>query len=270
MNLHGLVVGINNFPGSGSDLAGCINDARDISNLLSPNKSSTSTAIDKLPFFHCANSLVTLIDAQAKRTPAIEAVGTLLSKLDDGDWGVLWFSQHGTFVDETQRHEALVFQDFGLWTDTQIVRLLSKRNPKSFLMIGTDACHTGTKPRGASFDKSRFLASTNFPQGERPDQLFGTRGKVERLLPPGALDNVIHFAGCQAHEVCYDTQFNGRPNGAFTYYLLKAMGQLKPGATFGDLYRKVCMMLPTKQYPQAPSLNAKPAMIALPIPSRKG
>jgi len=268
MKLHGLQIGINDFPGSDSDLSGCVNDARDISRLLSPNKSNVGDALDKVPFFHNAASNVTLLDSQAKLKKAIEAVGTVLSKLNDGDMAFLWFSQHGTFTDDTERHEALVFNDFGLWTDTKIARLLSVRNPKSFVVIGTDACHTGTKSRSVA-KHSRFLPTFKFPVSERPQQLNIPRA-VQRLLPAKSLDNVIHFAGCQAAEVCYDTSFNNRPNGAFTYYLLRALMTLTPGATFGDWFQAVCKVLPTKEYPQSPCVNAKPNMLAMRIPLKKG
>lgn len=269
MNTHSVIVGINDFPGTGSDLSGCINDARDIQRLLSPNRATSPSAIDRLPFFHCANSINSLIDNQAKLKASIEAVGTMLQKLGDGDLGFLWFSQHGTFTDESQRHEALVFHDFGLWVDTKIVKLICQRNPKSLLFIGTDACHTGTRGFGDE-DKPRFLNAAQFPVAvEHPIQMPGWR-EVERLLPAKSLDNVIHFAGCQASEVCYDTSFNGRANGAFTYYLLKSLSTLQPGATYGDWFKAVCKSLPTKRYPQRPSCNAKPNVLATPLPLRKG
>lgn len=270
MNTHVLVIGINDYPGSNNDLNGCVNDARDISRLMSPNHGTHKDAIEKTPFFHNANSLVTLINNQAKLKPVIEAVGTVLTKLHDGDTAFIWFSSHGTFTDDSERHEALVCHDFGLWVDTKVVSLISKRNPKSLVVFGTDACHTGTRRRDA-FGRTipRFLQAADFPVDEKPNQLPGTRA-MQKLLPPGALKNVIHFAGCQDTEVCYDTSFNGRPNGAFTYYLIKALSSLTPGATYGDWFNAACKYLPSGEYPQAPCCNALPDTLAMPLPLRKG
>ena len=47
----------------------------------------------------------------------------------------------------------------------------------------------------------------------------------------------------------------GRPNGAFTYYALKTLKTLKPGATYADWQAAVNpVCLPSVQYPQSPQI----------------
>ena len=278
--VHGLVVGINDFEGTQNDLSGCVNDALDINRLLSTEHLSGSP-IDQLPFFHNADSVTILLDQQAKLAQALSAVNTLLSKLGDDDLGFLWFSQHGTYVKDKNgdepdgNDEALVFQDFGLWIDDNIYKTLSKRNPKSRLFLGTDACHSGTvhrmySPVGRLVNRRvRYMPADHFPIGKRPEVApLRQRGVFVKRQDP--LPNVIHMAGCQDIEYCFDASFRQRPNGAFTYYLLKALSTLKPGAVYGDWFKAVGGFLPSVEYPQQPRCNAKPECLAWPIPLRKG
>jgi len=279
-----LTIGINNYPGVGSDLRGCVNDARDMSRLHSPNRSSTPDAIDRSPFFHSADTLKILVDDQCKQKAVIQAVGTFLSDLNDGDFGFLWLSSHGSYVkdadgDEPDKtDEVIVCQDFGLWTDDKIKRLIEMRNPNSLLFLGTDACHSGTVHRlyipenqPMPDKRVRFLPPDHFPEHAKVQKApVRPPTPAIRIASQSALKNVIHFAGCQDTEFCYDASFQNKPNGAFTYYLLKALSTLKPGATFGEWFSVACRYLPSVEYPQKPRCNAKPGVLALPIPLRKG
>ena len=140
--IHTLTIGINKYDDPNSNLSGCVNDSWDLTRLFARDK-LYGDAIDRLPFFHNADSQMKLHDRKASLKTAIETVGTFLSKLNDGDFGLLWFSQHGSYIkdvsgDEVDKtDEVLVFSDFGLWTDDKIMKTLKTRNPKSLLFVGS-------------------------------------------------------------------------------------------------------------------------------------
>ena len=70
------------------------------------------------------------------------------------------------------------------------------------------------------------------------------------------------FSGCQDWEFSYDASFDGRPNGAFTYAALQALGALPAAATYRDWFRKIREMLPTQNYPQTPNAQGTSSMKA--------
>jgi hypothetical protein len=55
-------------------------------------------------------------------------------------------------------------------------------------------------------------------------------------------------------EYSWDTQFRGRPNGAFTYYAIKTLKTLPPDATYEQWYRKIRDYLPSSRLPQNPQI----------------
>ena len=82
MTRRALCIGINDYPGTGSDLSGCVNDARDWASELY----SRGFEVDSL------------IDAQATRAAMTSAIHTLISSAQRGDTVVFTYSGHGTWV----------------------------------------------------------------------------------------------------------------------------------------------------------------------------
>jgi len=65
----------------------------------------------------------------------------------------------------------------------------------------------------------------------------------------------VLLSGCQDTEYSYDAQFNGRPNGAFTYFALKTLTGLAADATYRDWHRAIRQSLPNPSHPQTPNLQ---------------
>lgn len=61
------------------------------------------------------------------------------------------------------------------------------------------------------------------------------------------------LAGCLDTEYSYDTSFQGRPNGAFTYYALKTLREKKPG-TYAAWFKAILTYLPSNRLPQSPQI----------------
>ena len=84
-------VGINNYPGIFNDLKGCVNDAKDWSDLLQNFGFETSL----------------MLDSQATKTNIKAALQNLVQTTNAGDIAVLTYSGHGTQVADTSSDEAI-------------------------------------------------------------------------------------------------------------------------------------------------------------------
>jgi metacaspase-1 len=62
------------------------------------------------------------------------------------------------------------------------------------------------------------------------------------------------LAGCRDTEYSWDTSFQNRPNGAFTYYALKTLKDLPAGASYEKWFAAICDYLPSTRLPQAPQI----------------
>src|SRR5688572_29776008 len=88
----GLCIGINNYPGTGNDLSGCVNDANDWAKVLS----ARGFAVKKL------------IDKQATKKNMADAMRAAVAQASQGDSVVIQYSGHGSYVpdDNAEANEA--------------------------------------------------------------------------------------------------------------------------------------------------------------------
>jgi len=267
VTLHLFQVGINNYPGTGSDLAGCLNDLKDFRALL-PAKLGTH---------------VVLKDSQALKAKILQGLRDFVLKLQAGDWGIVQYSGHGSWepdlnADEPDsRDECWVPYDWANGVlDDELAKLWQLLKPKAKLLLLTDSCMNGTVFRlrpsfHATADRRtrvRFLSpEQRLGSGSRKTLKSAERvaaapmpDKKEAVLP-----NVIHWAGSLNTEYCSDAVFRGRPNGAFTRLLIDLRKSLAQ-PTFQQLQTALRNHLPSGDYPQTPVLNATAANKKLPIP----
>lgn len=257
MSVHGLFIGINAYPRS--PLKGCVNDARDM-----------ATA------FSFADSSRVLLDKQATRRGTLASLSELLGQLRAGDWGIITFSGHGTWIADANgdepdgRDEALVCADLELIVDDEFADLLSIRPAGARLFVVTDSCHSGTVHRflaaagtqqSPASGQARFLPPASIPPAARRRAINGNRKWRQPTLP-----GVIHFAGCRDYEYSYDATIRGRANGAMTRALLDTLGKLRRGGTFDQWFQAVSKKLPTSDWPQHPTANASRSSLAAVVP----
>ena len=158
-----LCIGINNYPGSHMDLAGCVNDA----NAWEAELKSREFAVSKL------------LDAQAAKAAMIAAFQSMTGAAVSGDLVVITYSGHGTYVLDTDGDEidgldeALCPYDIqtrgGALLDDEIHALFAARKGGVRLVLITDSCHSGTVTRAAAPDpdaddvpRPRFLPIGNW------------------------------------------------------------------------------------------------------------
>ncbi len=244
-------VGINNYPGNGNDLFGCINDAED-----------WSVELTKRGF-----EVAKLLDEKATRSAIKKALVKAVKKAQANDTVVFTYSGHGSWQPDKDGDEAdgrdegwcpYDLDTVGLLLDDDMYSVFSQAAMDVRLIMISDSCHSGTVTRMAppaanvQVPRIRFL----------PPERFLTRSEMEIAdrqvgVPVGLQtkpDRVLLMSGCQDYEYSYDADFGGRPNGAFTYFALQALKKLKASATYLDWHKAIRKALPSQSHPQSPNL----------------
>lgn len=246
-----LCVGINDYPGTGQDLNGCVNDALDWSSLL--------RSIGYTP--------LRLTDADATKANVVQRLRDLVDVARFGDRIVFTYSGHGSWVPDANgdevdgRDECLVLHDFrngGLLTDDEINAIFAARRFGVRVVVIPDACHSGTvhrfagpwaaHPLGVPDARPRFLPPAAFLTGDQLDAAeVAPRAARGASRPTTAL-----LSGCADTEYSYDAWIDGRYRGAFTAAALRTWS----GQSLSAWHRAIRTVLPSDEYPQTPQLQA--------------
>ncbi|WP_153160308.1 caspase family protein [Zoogloea sp. 1C4] len=253
MTKKALCIGINDYPGTQNDLNGCVNDANDWAAALA----ARGFAVTKL------------LDAQATKAAMVSAMSGLISGAAKGDTVVITYSGHGTWVPDQNgdepdgRDEALCPWDIGsgkVLLDDEIAVIFTNHAPGVRVLLISDSCHSGSVTRGDDSDLDPGMPRARFlPPGVwmKPDAL-APAAKALTLPTLSGLSRSggdLLMAGAKDSQFSWDTSFKGRPNGAFTYYALKALAALPANASYADWFKAITpTYLPTNQLPQDPQL----------------
>lgn len=267
MTKRALCIGINNYPGTHMDLAGCVNDA----NAWAAELESRDFAVTRL------------LDTQATKAAMVNGIGKVIDASSRGDLVVITFSGHGTYVPDTNGDEldgldeGLCPHDIqtggGALLDDELHALFAARPAGVRLVLISDSCHSGTVTRAAARDPDaddvpmpRFLPMGNWlPESQLP------RGASGRPLPTVPVASGaspfgqamsrrtgdLLLAGCKEgpNNFSYDARIGGKPTGAFTYYALKTLKKLPATATYAQWLEAITpTCLPSASYPQVPQM----------------
>ncbi len=253
-----LHIGINDYPGTESDLLGCVNDAND-----------WKDALESRGF-----EAISLLDEEAKKVDMVEAISKIVADTGRDDIAVITYSGHGTWVpdedgDEADgRDEALCPYDIAegnVLTDDELYEIFSERNRGARIIFISDSCHSGTVAKasnlmlGAKSDiekmpKIRFLAPQFYIKGDQ--KLLSRALRVEKAPSKGKIRaSSLLLSGCKDTEYSYDAWFEGKANGAFTYVALQTLEKLNHDASYRDWHKAIREMLPHRQYPQTPQIS---------------
>jgi hypothetical protein len=248
-----LCVGINDYPGSNMDLAGCVNDARDWQALLE----------------HRGYKVDSLHDAEATRARIVDALRGAIGQAGEGDAVVFTFAGHGSWLPDDDRDEPdardemmcphdVMKEQYLL--DDDLYEIFCSMRAGARLYVLADCCHSGSvvryAPKPAEPDnaplKARFLPPYAFARGDRVFERAIDRA-VNTPAPTKLRYPALLFSGCQDTEFSYDTSFNRRPNGAFTRTAIDAL-QDTSLATPRALHDAIRKRLPSQALPQTPQL----------------
>ena len=259
-----LCIGINDYPGTDSDLAGCVNDANDWAKALGDRGFIVST----------------LLDSQATGDGIRAGIKALVSQAKRGDTVIVQFSGLGSYVPDDDgdepdgTDECLCPHDIitnGGITDDELFDLFSSKKTGVKLVMISDSCHSGTQTRFAPIQTPPTISGSNAPQRKvrfLPPRVFlsarsasklGNRRALRPSSPPGRYASLL-MSGCQDTEYSYDAYFRDRPNGAFSFVALYCLESLPANATYTQWHRAIRSMLPSQQYPQSPNLFGSSSM----------
>ena len=268
MAMKALCIGINDYPGNGNDLNGCVNDAND-----------WAAELERRGF-----EAATLLDKRATGAEIRKRIKALVSSGQRGDTIVIQFSGHGSFVPDADgdepdgTDECICPADThnGYITDDELFDLYAARTNGARVVMIADSCHSGTVSKFAPITtpptidgaaapqrKVRFMPPATF-LSVRELTALGTKRALRRASSPGRHAGLT-LAGCQDAEYSYDGFFLGRPNGVFSYVALEALKTLPKTATYQQWHDAIRRKLPSRQYPQTPNLYGPAAMKKLRI-----
>jgi metacaspase-1 len=253
MAKHALCVGINDYPGTGSDLSGCVNDANDWAEVLATR----------------GYQVATLLDGAAKRAGMVKALEALIDKGQSGDTLVFTFSGHGSWIpdengdEDDARDEMLCPHDISknqYLLDDDLAEIFGRKRSGVSLFFLSDSCHSGTVAK--AFAKPLFpdAAKHPVPRFLPPEAFLKDKKALEKavvIAAAGAKSTkqaypALLLAGCRDTEFSYDAYFNGRANGAFTRVAIEVLkGKPKTPSAWHKAIRK---HLPSNIHPQTPAL----------------
>ncbi|MBK1614581.1 peptidase C14 [Rubrivivax gelatinosus] len=264
MAKRALCVGINQFRRYPQfQLNGCVNDAQDMAALLTGTLGWRESEI------------TLLLDKKATKAAILARLRKLVDQAKAGKIGHIVFSwsSHGTQVADTSGDEpdgvdeAFVPYDVaekdGDWdpehiiVDDELHDLFAELPPTVLLEVFLDTCHSGTGLRGAEFSlhapRPRFVAPPSRQGTLRQRDATGfVLGRDAGQ--PG--EHHVLWTGCKANQTSADAYFDGRYNGAFTYYFVKAT-QDGAGQHSRDEVLQAMRLAMKGQFSQVPQLETR-------------
>jgi metacaspase-1 len=223
-----LVVGINTYEKQ-TALNGCLNDIADV----------TASLIERAAVKPA--DVVELADANATKKRILDELAGLVAALGSGDCGYFHVSGHGVRMrandpqEPDGMDEAICPYEFD-WTDdtairdNEVLEILAGLRLDARMVLVFDSCHSG--------DMSRFVAVPNSRPRTLPPPTgaYGTRGPTRNgFRAASRAPNIAFVSAVSPWQLAADTAFDGRSNGAFTYYFLRQANASAPGTSLTAL-----------------------------------
>ncbi len=235
---YALCFGINNYVGTGNDLNGCINDAEDLNHAILSSNNNFTTVLS--------------LDSTVTISYVLYEIDILAAKAVGGDNVFISYSGHGTQLRNSLEadgyDEALYLYD-GSLRDDVLREHLDKFADGVNVVLFLDSCFSGgmlKKINPKIYKRPRFVVTDEIPEGAH---------RVKAFMADTARHLIM--SGCSEDEYSYDAYFDGRYNGAFTYWAVKLFVH---GMTYQDWFDAIRTELPSNIYPQTPLLLGSEAL----------
>ena len=273
---YALLVGIDDYPGTDSDLQGPRGDVAMMHDLL------VST------YGFVQENIVTLLDQDATRTNITHAFAAHLGQAGPEGVAVFFFSGHGARLEENRGiadpvdpeqngvDEALVVWGDGdetnLILDDELGFMANNLGTSRTLLV-VDACFSGTASRGPDTDSQPKLihlaALTNLRYPRRiAGGVAASLAMFQGSKAVGAMDHLwqpqshVLFAASSENEVAWTAGLMpewGEPVSVFTYFLYQSVVDRSPNATFEDVHAELVETVANRQMenelpPQTPQV----------------
>ncbi len=262
-----ICVGINKFAKYPQfELNGCVNDAKDMA------------ALCKGLLGFKASEVKVLTDAQATKVAIMAELNAAVADAKAGKLSYLLFSwsSHGTQVADTSgdepdgMDEAFVPYDIDqkgqdwdpahIISDDELHDLFGKLPDSVLLEVYLDTCHSGSGLRetfSLHAPRPKFIAPLATPATAKQRAVRGFTLEARPDAKSKALvagQHHILWSGCKANQTSADAYFNGRYNGAFTYYFVKVMNATQNKASRKDVVAEMRKQM-KNQFTQVPQLE---------------
>ncbi len=263
MAKRALLVGINAYPDPENTLKGCVNDVRQVSDLLYQHFG-----------FGADGSIRLLTDARATTAAIVDRLHWLLDGARAGDVLVFHYSGHGSQVPDRHGDEL----DDGLdeiicpydldwddpFTDDDLYAIVKDLPAGVNLTVVLDCCHSGTGLREAVGPnppaRSRYarppVEPSRQPHADLAVRRFGSRA---------ARRGAILIAGCRSNQSSADSFIDGDYHGALTYYLCQALAASGGGLTYRELIERVRRTLRERRFEQVPQLEGPASLLGVSV-----
>jgi metacaspase-1 len=248
-------VGINDYPGDGNDLKGCVNDAHAWANLL----------IGHYDFPR--SDVKVLTDAQATRQNVLDGLKILMSGAGPDDVLVFTNSSHGSYEADTSGDEPMydellcpydVMENVVL--DDELRELFAALPAGARLTVVSDSCFSGTVTRATPlrpvpddrrvrFFNPRHRGSTEL----RPEQLRRARTKRLDRYPESQMKEIL-LSAASDRQYATDALIEGTHHGAMTFFSIRIITASGYQITYRDLQRRLRDLV-AADYSQDPQLE---------------
>ncbi|MBN1658600.1 MAG: caspase family protein [Anaerolineae bacterium] len=256
-----LCVGINDYPYDGSDLKGCVNDARAWAEML----------VDHYGF--ASEDVTLLFDTEATKDKILSTLKDLIAGSGEGDVLVFTNSSHGTYLADTSGDEARYDQAMcpydcaqNLIIDDELRELFTQLPAGVHLTVISDSCFSGTV--------TRVLLDENIPGLALPDErrvrFLDPSHRGDRVLPnpwrakpkgrekyPESEMREVLLSGCNNKEYSYDARIGDTYHGAMTYHALQVIREADYDLTYAELHERMVPLIDEAGYPQHPQLEGR-------------
>lgn len=243
-----LLIGINAYPGQ--PLNGCVNDVSDMADYLVASHG------------FAAEDIRLLTDTRATADGIRERIAWLVEGAKADDTLYLHYSGHGTLFpvrdsagNVSEVHGAICPVDFD-WTephaifDTELRKLINGAPVGAEFIFVSDSCHSGKLTRQLGFRPRVFLP----PE----DIAWRLRTAADKGIVPQVLE--VHdrcglISGCREDQTSADAFFDGRYNGALTYFLVERLKAGEDALPLATLVQNIRGRLEGAAYDQEPQLH---------------
>jgi hypothetical protein len=258
-----LLVGINAYPSA--PLQGCVNDVTDFANFL---VKACGFKDDEIRL---------LVDGRATTDAIRDRLAWLVTGAQPGDRLFFQYSGHGTQLAPRNRagrvvglHDCICPVDFDFTpphalTDADFKLIFAGLSVGVEFNWVSDSCHSG--------DLAKLMphgTSKNYPMPA--DLAWHVRTARSEGMQEAGLDRAIEhlngafISGCRSDQTSSDASFNGRPNGALTYFLLQTLSA-KGGLSvpLKEVVPKTAKALQNAHYEQVPQIRGRPDVTQRPF-----
>ncbi len=222
--VFGLVVGIDDYPGTVNDLGGAVNDAEDIAAALRDAG---------------AGEVVLLRDGAASKAAIVAAWNRLVDEAEAGDTIVFSYAGHGSQEPEPPgrhgeadgRNETFILGGYAASgpgsreriVDDEIFDWLTRADDKGIdVIFVADSCHSGTMYRSTGPAPLRYRTG-KFEAPDPAGDLLELPDPRSATTTESDFRSVTFIAATQDNRLTPEVMIDGKPRGALSWAFARAV-----------------------------------------------